>query len=111
MQQFFQTLSKGDQQSEQLLDDVLKGGKNDVKRASSVDTTLYGTQAGVEAKKQWEQQQAIAEENKLQMKLAAQREEQKEARKDTVAKVVTVGTVVGIAAAAVAFLVGGNRSR
>jgi len=111
MQEFFNTLNKGDQQSEQRLDEVLKGGKGDIKRASSVDTSLYGTEAGVQAKKQYEQQQAIAQQEKKQKKLAAQQAEQRAARKETVVKVATVGTVVGVAAAAVAFLVGGNRSR
>jgi biotin carboxyl carrier protein len=112
MQDFFNTLQKGDQQSAQRLDEVLKGGKGDIKRASAVDKSLYGTEAGVQAKKQYEQQQAVAQQKKKQKKLAAAKQaEQKERRKETAVKVATVGTVVGIAAAAAAFLIGGSRSR
>lgn len=112
MQEFFNTLQKGDKESEQRLNEVLRGGKGEVKRASSVDKSLYGTEAGVQAKKKYEEQQAIAQAKKKQKKMAAAKQAvQKAERKDTVVKVATVGTVVGVAAAALAFLIGGNRSR
>lgn len=111
MQQLFNSLQKGDGQFEEKLDDILKGGSTDVKRASSVDTSLYGTEAGVQAKQKYEAQQAIAQKKKKQKKLAAQLAE-KEERKEKMVKMATVGTViVGVSAATAAFLLGGNRSR
>lgn len=112
MQAFFNTLSKGDQESEQRLNELLKGGKADTKRASPVDTTLYGTEAGVQAKKEYEQQQAIAQQQKEKQKLAAQKTQEQQAQKEHMVKVATVGTVVvGVAAAIAAFVFGGHRSR
>lgn len=111
MQDLFNTLQKGDSQSEQKLEDILKGGSADTKRASSVDKSLYGTEAGVQAKKQYEKQQAIAQQKKRAKKLAAKQAKQKQARKDQVVKVAAGTVVVGAVAAAGAFLLGGNRSR
>ena len=111
MQELFNTLQKGDSQSEQKLDEILKGGSTDVKRASSVDTSLYGTEAGVQAKKEYEKQQAIAKEKRRAKKLAAKQAKEKEARKEQVVKVAVGTIVVGAVAAAGAFLLGGNRSR
>lgn len=114
MQAFFQTLQQHDRDSEQRLDEVLKGGKGEIKRASSVDKSLYGTEAGVKAKQQYEQEQAIIQQQKKEKKLAAAKQAEKEkanATNNTVAKVAGVGAVVvGVAAATVAFLAGGSRS-
>jgi hypothetical protein len=111
MQELFNTLQKGDAQSQQKLDEILKGGSSDIKRASSVDTSLYGTEAGVQAKKQYEKQQAIAQQKKQAKKLAAKQAKEKEARKEQVVKVAAGTVVIGAVAAAAAFLLGGNRSR
>jgi hypothetical protein len=111
MQELFNTLQKGDSQSEQKLDEILKGGSTDVKRASSVDKSLYGTEAGVQAKKEYEKQQAIAKEKRRAKKLAAKQAKEREARKEQVVKVAAGTIVVGAVAAAGAFLLGGNRPR
>lgn len=109
MQQFFKSLEKGDVETERKLNEVLKGGKNDIKRASAVDTTLYGTEEGVEAKKRYEDEN-LTKKNRKQNKTEKEMSEHKTTTidKESVIKVAAVGTVVAVI---MAFMIGGNRSR
>jgi hypothetical protein len=109
MQKFFKGLEKGDAETERKLSEVMQGGKNDIKRTSAVDTTLYGTEDGVEAKKRYEDEH-VKKKQKKQKKSLKEVSEHKRITidKESVINVAAVGTV---AVAIVAFLIGGNRSR
>jgi hypothetical protein len=116
MQQFFKGLETRDAETELKLSEVMHGGKNDMKRTSAVDTTLYGTEQGVEAKRLYEDEQ-LKKKKKKKKKKKQQEKPQKQVSgepkimtidRESVIKVAAVGTV---AAAIVAFLIGGNRSR
>lgn len=109
MQQFFKGLQKGDVETERKLSEVMKGGKNDIKRATAVDITLYGTEEGVEAKKRYEDEK-VKKNKRKQKNTQTEVLEHKmmTINKESVIQVAAVGTVV---AAIVAILIGGNRSR
>lgn len=111
MQQFFKSLEKRDAETERKLSEVMHGGKNDIKRATAVDTTLYGTEEGVEAKKRYEDEQLKKKKKKKKQKKPLKEESERKLMtmdKQSVIKVAAVGTV---AAAIVALMIGGNRSR
>ena len=108
MQQFFKRLEKGDVKTEWKLNEVLKGGKNDIKRVSAVDTTLYGTEEGVEAKKRYEDEKSTKKKRKQKKTEEEILEHKTTTHKESVIKVAAVGTVV---AAIVTVMIGGNRSR
>ena len=125
MQKLFKGMETGDPEAEKKLQEVLYGGKNTIKRASAVDTSLYGTQAGVEAKKKYEQDQQKKKRKKKKKQVnnakeqdsmeqvagesdvAVSEEKSVAIGKESVLKIAAVGAVAAVAA----FFLGGSRSR